>query len=105
MDDKNDGGFLQWSRKLRDVVKVPILTASVHSPDLAEEALQEGITDMIGLGRPLVADPDIPNKVKEGRVADIVKCKKDNLCWVGFDLCLPGRCSANPELGREKYKP
>lgn len=105
MDDKEDGGFLGWSRRLRDVVKVPILTASVHSPDLAEAALKEGITDMIGLGRPLVADPDLPNKVRENRLDDIVKCKKDNLCWVGFDLCLPGRCSANAELGRERYNP
>jgi len=105
MDSKVDGGYLQWSRKLRDVLKVPILTASVHSPDLAEEAVTKGWTDLIGLGRPLVADPEIPNKVKENRVGDITKCLKDNLCWVGFDLCLPGRCSQNPELGREKYNP
>lgn len=105
MDSKVDGGFLQWSRKLRDAVKVPILTASVHSPDLAEEAVAKGWTDMIGLGRALVADPDLPNKVKEDRVADITKCNKDNLCWVGFDLCLPGRCSQNPQMGREKYNP
>jgi 2,4-dienoyl-CoA reductase-like NADH-dependent reductase (Old Yellow Enzyme family) len=105
MDSKEDGGFLNWSRKLRDVIKVPILTASVHSPDMAEAALKEGCTDLIGLGRPLVADPDLPNKVKENRVQDIRKCTKDNLCWVGFDLCLPGRCSQNPELGRERYNP
>ncbi|WP_024333759.1 NADH:flavin oxidoreductase [Desulfotignum balticum] len=105
MDSKVDGGYLNWSRQLRDVVKVPILTPSVHSPDLAEEAVTKGWTDMVGLGRPLVADPDLVNKVRENRVADINRCKKDNLCWVGFDLCLPGRCSANPGLGREKYNP
>ena len=105
MDSKTDGGYLNWSKQLRDVVKVPIFTPSVHSPDLAEEAVSKGWTDVVGLGRPLVADPELVNKVKENRVADIVKCKKDNLCWVGFDLCLPGRCSANPELGREKYNP
>jgi len=103
MDSKTDGGYLNWSKQLRDVVKVPIFTPSVHSPELAEEAVSRGWTDVVGLGRPLVADPDIPNKVKENRVADIVTCKKDNLCWVGFDLCLPGRCSQNPQLGREKY--
>ncbi len=105
MDSKKDGGYLAWSRELKKVLKVPVFTPSVHSPELAEEAIAKGWTDVIGLGRPLVADPDIPRKVQENRVADINKCKKDNLCWVGFDLCLPGRCSANPELGREKYNP
>jgi 2-enoate reductase len=105
MDSKVDGGYLNWSRQLRDVVKVPIFTPSVHSPDLALEAVSKGWTDVVGLGRPLVADPELPNKVKENRVKDIVKCVKDNLCWVGFDLCLPGRCSQNVELGREKYNP
>jgi 2,4-dienoyl-CoA reductase-like NADH-dependent reductase (Old Yellow Enzyme family) len=105
MDSKVDGGFLQWSRELKKVLKVPVLTPSVHSPELAEEAVTKGWTDVVSLGRPLVADPELPKKVKENRIEDITKCKKDNLCWAGFDLCLPGRCSANPELGREKYNP
>jgi 2-enoate reductase len=105
MDSKTDGGYLPWSRELKKVLKVPVFTPSVHSPQLAEEAVAKGWTDVVTLGRPLVADPYLPNKVKENRVEDITKCKKDNLCWVGFDLCLPGRCSQNPELGREKYNP
>jgi 2,4-dienoyl-CoA reductase-like NADH-dependent reductase (Old Yellow Enzyme family) len=105
MDNKKDGGFLPWSAELKKILKVPVFTPSVHSPQLALEAVTKGWTDVVTLGRPLVADPELPNKVKENRTKDINKCKKDNLCWVGFDLCLPGRCSQNPELGREKYNP
>jgi 2-enoate reductase len=105
MDSKKDGGYLAWSRELKKVLKVPVLTPSVHSPQLAEEAVSKGWTDVVSLGRPLVADPELPKKVKENRVEDITRCIKDNLCWVGFDLCLPGRCSQNPEMGREKYNP
>jgi 2,4-dienoyl-CoA reductase-like NADH-dependent reductase (Old Yellow Enzyme family) len=105
MDSKKDGGFLQWSRELKKVLKVPVFTPGVHSPELAEEAVTKGWTDVVSQGRTLVADPELPKKVKENRVKDINKCVKDNLCWVGFDLCLPGRCSVNPELGREKYNP
>ena len=105
MDAKVDGGFLNWSKELKKVLKVPVFTPGIHSPELAEEAVSKGWTDVVGLGRVLVADPEFPNKVKENRIADIHECKKDNLCWVGFDLCLPGRCSVNPELGREKYNP
>jgi dimethylglycine catabolism A len=105
MDNKKDGGYLNWSKELKKVLKIPVFTPSVHSPDLAEEAITKGWTDVVSCGRSLVADPELPKKVKENRVKDITKCIKDNLCWVGFDLCLPGRCSQNPEMGREKYNP
>ena len=105
MDSKEDGGYLEWSRELKKVLKIPVFTPSVHSPELAEKAVAEGWTDMVTSGRGLAADPDLPNKVRENRVEDINKCTKCNLCWVGFELCLPGRCATNPELGREKYNP
>lgn len=105
MDAPEDGGYLDWSRELKKVLKVPVMTPGVHSPDLAEQAIREGWTDIVSQGRTLVADAELPNKVQQNRVQDIVKCTKCNLCWVGFELCLPGRCEVNAELGREKYNP
>jgi 2,4-dienoyl-CoA reductase-like NADH-dependent reductase (Old Yellow Enzyme family) len=104
-DSKEDGGFLRWSRELKKVLKILVLTPSVHSPILAEDAVRKGWTDMITLARPLLADPELPNKVKEGRIQSIRRCKKDSYCWVTELLRLPQRCSVNPELGREKYNP
>jgi 2,4-dienoyl-CoA reductase-like NADH-dependent reductase (Old Yellow Enzyme family) len=105
MDSKTDGGYLPWARELKKILKIPVLTPSVHSPELARKAVVEGWTDMITLARPLMADPDYPNKVKANRVRDIVRCNKDGHCWVGVDLRLPLRCSVNPVLGREKNLP
>ncbi len=60
------------------------------------------MADVIALGRPLVADPDLPRKMREGREEDIISC---GACLQG---CLakvkgggPIGCIVNPELGRE----
>jgi len=82
-----------------------LVTACVHDPNVAEAAIAEGITDAISLGRPLIADPDYVNKLKEGNAAKIKKCAKDNACWFGVEFALPARCSVNPEVGRERFNP
>ena len=58
---------------------------------------------MISLGRQLLADPEWPNKVKEGRVKEILRCTRDNFCLLRFRGGLPLRCTQNPNVGREKY--
>jgi len=67
-------------KKLKDVVKIPVITVSLNTPEVAEKAVREGETDMIALGRQAIADPEWPNKVKEGRIDEITKCTKDNMC-------------------------
>jgi NADPH-dependent 2,4-dienoyl-CoA reductase/sulfur reductase-like enzyme len=64
------------------------------------------MADAVALGRPLVADPDLPRKLREGRERDIVSC---GACLQG---CLakvksggPIGCIVNPELGREGEAP
>ena len=104
-DPKQDGEYLHWSGELKKILRIPVLTPRIHSPFLAEEAVTKGLTDMIMMARPLMADPEFPKKVMENRVEDIKQCKKDEYCRVTELLCLPRRCSVNPELGREKFNP
>jgi len=56
---------------------LPVPVAAVGKlgyPDLAESVLREGKADMIMLGRPLLADPEWPNKAYAGRVEEIRPC-------------------------------
>ena len=54
---------------------VPVVAVGkLGYPDVAERALREGNCDMVMLGRPLLADPEWPNKAFAGRVADIRPC-------------------------------
>jgi len=100
-----EGLGLRDVKEIKSVVKIPVLGYSVHDPDAVDKAIREGMCDMITHGRPLIADPEWVNKVKEGRAGEIVKCKKDYLCVLRLIQGLPSRCSVNPNLGRERYMP
>jgi 2,4-dienoyl-CoA reductase-like NADH-dependent reductase (Old Yellow Enzyme family) len=90
---------------MKKILKVPVIVPTIHDPDLAEKAVAEGCTDMVALGRPLIADPYYVSKVKENRVKDINKCTKCALHTVPHGLNLPARCAVNPECGFERYNP
>jgi 2,4-dienoyl-CoA reductase-like NADH-dependent reductase (Old Yellow Enzyme family) len=58
-----------------------ILTAGrIPAASVAEEVLQEGKADMVAIARPILADPYWPNKWKEGREKEILKCIYCNKC-------------------------
>ena len=60
---------------------IPVVAAGkIRTPDLAEEILECGKADIIGMARALLADPDWPLKAKEGRADDIVKCAACGYC-------------------------
>ena len=100
-----DGTELEDAKELKSAVNIPILVSGVHAPELADRAIREGMCDMILQGRPLIADPEWANKVREGRADEIVKCKRDLICLMRLFQGLPSRCSVNPDVGREKYMP
>jgi dimethylamine/trimethylamine dehydrogenase len=64
-------------------------------------AIQRGIMDLIGAARPSIADPFLPNKIKEGRVEDIRECIGCNICVTGDTRFVPIRCTQNPTMGEE----
>jgi len=97
-----DGTMLDEAAEVKKVVKIPVITPSIHDPDMAEKAVAQGQTDMIGLGRALLADAEWPNKVSRGELP--VKCIRCNVgCWGRLLKGLPIRCTVNPELGFEQY--
>jgi 2-enoate reductase len=83
---------------------LPVPVAAIGKlgyPDLAEKALRDEMCDMVMLARPLLADPQWPNKAYSGRVSEICPCIGDQLCL--NELILGGhlRCSVNPRAGLE----
>lgn len=86
-------------------VTIPVIASgSITTPDLAEEILNEGKGDFIGLGRPLWADPYWPQKVMEGRPEDIRPCIRcnDGCLARGDHLAKTVSCSVNVALCREE---
>ncbi len=82
-------------------VKIPMWTACRLDPEIGEEYLQKGSLDFVGMTRRLLADPELPNKAREGRLEDIRWC---NGCLHCFDMRNRNKrleCRTNPTLGRE----
>jgi 2,4-dienoyl-CoA reductase-like NADH-dependent reductase (Old Yellow Enzyme family)/NADPH-dependent glutamate synthase beta subunit-like oxidoreductase len=105
-----DGLLVPLAEAIKKVVNIPVITVGkIGDPQFAEKILQEGRADFIAMGRALLADPELPNKAKKGRLDDIRRCIYCNNCRRGlFDrekLKKEGRvlsCAVNPELLREK---
>ena len=71
------------------------------SPDSMISAIQRGIMDFVGAARPSIADPFLPQKIKEGRIEDIRECIGCNICVTGDTRFVPIRCTQNPTMGEE----
>lgn len=71
------------------------------SPDSMVSAVQRGVMDMIGAARPSIADPFLPQKIREGRIEDIRECIGCNICVTGDTRYVPIRCTQNPTMGEE----
>lgn len=59
---------------VKKVTDVPVIAVGRLDEDTAERALSEGKADLVALGRRLIADPDLPNKVAEDKQDDIMPC-------------------------------
>ena len=57
-----------------------VTTGKIRTPDQAEEILQQGHADLIGMARALLADPDLPRKARDGRSDKIIWCTYGNVC-------------------------
>ena len=98
------GCMVDLAYKVKQVVNIPVIAVGkLGHPDLAEQVLQQKKADFIALGRPLLADPEWPNKVRQGQTEDICPCIG---CYDGcINRVFQGlyiSCTVNPATGREK---
>ncbi|MFC1966778.1 FAD-dependent oxidoreductase [Chloroflexota bacterium] len=95
---------LPLAEAVKQVVRIPIiLSGKLGKPELAEQVLKDNKADFIGLGRPLIADPDWPDKVAEGHSKEVRYCISCNECLrVSFVHKAPIRCTVNATAGRER---
>jgi len=98
------GCFADLAAAVRAAVEVPVIAVGkVATREVAESILQEGKADLVALGRSLVADPDWPRKLAEGRDEEVVPCLWDNAGCLRDSIHrgLPIRCIQNPDVGFE----
>jgi mycofactocin system FadH/OYE family oxidoreductase 2 len=80
-----------------------ILHASrIVDPVHADRILADGAIDLVGMTRALIADPDLPNKARDGRLDDIRLCVGANEgCIDRIYAGKPVTCIQNPGVSRE----
>jgi 2,4-dienoyl-CoA reductase-like NADH-dependent reductase (Old Yellow Enzyme family)/thioredoxin reductase len=92
-----EGVVIPIAEKLKKSINIPVIVSGKINPELAEKTVRDGKADFIALGRPLLADPELPNKLYQDRDGEISSCLYCNNClrtsWRS--------CTVNPFLYRE----
>ncbi|MBC7346273.1 MAG: FAD-dependent oxidoreductase [Clostridia bacterium] len=98
------GCFVYLASAIKRLVDVPVYTSHrINDPALAERILEEGHADLVAMTRATLADPELPNKAKEGDVDGIRPCVGClQRCFHRLRLRAPISCLGNPAVGRER---
>ena len=93
-------------KRVKDVVNIPVIgIGRINDPTLMLEAVKSGSMDLVALGRESVCDPHLPEKIKEGRLQEILTCTgcmQRCLYWEFFEEEGGISCMINPFSGKEK---
>lgn len=97
------GFTLESAEAIKNGVTIPVMAShQIGFPDKAESLIRDGKADMVGYVRAFISDPDMASKAKEGRLADIRFCVKDNKGCIGrINQSKTLGCIQNPDIGRE----
>ena len=83
-------------------VKTPVATiGGITDPALAEQILAEGKADFVAMARPLIADPHLPNKARQGRAKEIIPCLRCLDCLTGLHCGNNLTCAVNVRTAQE----
>ena len=88
--------------EIKKHVSVPVATiGGLSDPAQMEEIVASGQADLVVMGRALLADPEIPNKVMANRGDEVVRCLRCYVCMAERPVTQTRRCAVNPRVGRE----
>lgn len=99
--------FVYCAAAVKQVVDIPVVARGrIQDPVQAEEILASNQGDLVSMVRPIIADPELPNKAQNGRLDEIAKCIGCNeACWgtLYFSrmLSIGISCAMNPTIGKE----
>ncbi|HEX2285428.1 MAG TPA: NAD(P)/FAD-dependent oxidoreductase [Mycobacterium sp.] len=101
--DDGDALNVGAAAAVKQVVDVPVIAVGrIHDPDLAEQILAEGRADFIAMGRPMLADHELPNKIATGQSSRVRKCISCENCIDAMEQRFSVDCAVNPRTGKER---
>ncbi|MCR5516441.1 MAG: FAD-dependent oxidoreductase [Lachnospira sp.] len=96
------GRNVYLAAEIKKHVSVPVATlGGLNDPAQMEEIIASGKADIVYMGRALLADPYLPEKVMQNRDDEIVRCLRCFTCMAERAATSTRRCTVNPIIGRE----
>ena len=99
-----EGRNVEYAAEIKKHVKHSLIgiAGGLSDPYYMEEVLASGKADIIYMARQLVCDPDLPNKVRAGRIGEIRKCMRCLTCFTQTVAHGDMVCAINPEAQRHR---
>ena len=95
------GGFIGFAKAVKQVVNVPVIGVGRIEPAVGEQHIAAGDFDFLAMGRKLLADPDLPNKLAAGAPESVRPCIYCYICVSKIFINQPMCCAVNHSMGRE----
>ncbi len=86
---------------IKTAVSIPVLGSGRVEAETADQSIGKGELDFVAMGRKLLADPQLPNKLLAGRPDQVRPCVYCYTCISAIYMGGSARCAVNPELGFE----
>ena len=88
---------------VKQVVDVPVIAVGrIHDPERAEWIVANGRADFVAMGRPMLADPELPNKLASGQSDRVRRCISCENCIDAMEQRFSVDCAVNPRTGKER---
>ncbi|WP_206472605.1 NAD(P)/FAD-dependent oxidoreductase [Dietzia sp. KRD202] len=99
------GAYLDNAAAIKKAVSVPVIAVGRMLPEVAEKAIDDDDIDFAAMGRQLLADPELPNKLAAGTPELVRPCINCYLCVAENFFDDTPFCAVNPPLGNETLLP
>lgn len=106
--DTPDGHNVAVAASIKQLVDIPVMVVGrLHRPETACAVVSRGQADIVMWARPLLADPELPNKLRTGRRGEVRECLScqnciDSMLVAPFDANM--HCAVNGFSGRESTR-
>jgi len=94
-------GFVPFATAIKQAASIPVIAVGRIEMDVAEKGLASGQFDFVAMGRKLLADPELPNKLAQDKADSIRPCIYCYVCVSKIFINEAMSCAVNPACGRE----
>lgn len=95
------GQYREYTKIVKQHVTIPVIAVGRMLPEIANEMLQLGECDFVSMGRQLLADPELVNKIREGQRKSVRPCINCYVCVEQNFFDGNPKCAVNPGLCNE----